>query len=995
MKSLFPSLFPKILSWPSCLSALFLTTTVSHAQTLTWTASTNRNLGTVTNWNPQRIPAANDILVFNSNTTTQNRTTTQDVVAGMTVSGLVFDAGGSAITGNPLTLSSIAANHTGANLSSRVNLNLTMLGGGQISAPVGLLAIGESCAATEPSGGICNAIIRTLALPGPGAVTFSGAGEIRVGSAMQGAGGVTVTGNNVNFDHNHTYTGDTTVSGRLRVYDDLASHVIVQSGGTLSGKGRMEGGVTLNAGGQIDPGFRVRNDNATLQIDGDLEVSTTSSSFVTLGFDIINGINDRIELFGSLRSLNTSGRIIIDLRSDDPLIPGDIGTLIDASGTLFSQNNTGTNRISFYLPDGTQLVSGQQIIYLGAAITFTWTNDQLSFRVADDLAASLGTASWRGTAATNPDRWSQMDNWTTSDRPLANGLGGRTLSFTNAATAARRVTINDLDTQFWALSFTSSAYQINVLTGSTAQLRLSGGIEATTTATGTNTIRQPLLLSRAQTFAVRGSSELQINAPINLAGSNLTLELDPASTAIAPRITSLGPISGSGSLTLRQTRPGALANTWFTFGGTQHSTFTGPTRIESGTVFLNARAPVPSISSRVSLSSSNIDIGGITGVTTANVIAQYDGQIADNANVFIHPGSKLTVMLEGMRSLDLDTAEVTASDLILTEGITASGQSKITANTLFIANDAIASHTVDVASGGHLTLNAPIAHTSPTPLTLRKTGTGVWEQTGLTDGTIDLQVGTLIARGSHASGTKIRMMQADTILRGDALVREIEQVRGGIIKPGLPTSSAAPLRVDFFLGHSNGVYQPEIFGSNGGRLLSIEGIADLGLIRLDPQFTAVPAIGSRTKILLFPAGSNWFGSTFATTEGLVLPHNSVFTTAQGRWRIEYPNSTGLQATASAVSLVRLAPEAVLPFQVGQFDFSRSIVTPNNLLLRIIASSGPANSGVEVIVETSPDLITWTALQGNERFTANASGLISAEFSDTVTTGKCFYRLAKP
>jgi hypothetical protein len=414
-------------------------------------------------------------------------------------------------------------------------------------------------------------------------------------------------------------------------------------------------------------------------------------------------------------------------------------------------------------------------------------------------------------------------------------------------------------------------------------------------------------------------------------------------------------------------------------------------------VFLNARTGAPDNEALAALSSTEVDVGSRFGVSTSAIVtALYNDQFNNNADVFVNTGSQLNLMTETLRRLSLTSSTVTASRLRISDDLTVQGACRLTATAL-IWDNPLPIHSVSVSSGGVFTSIAPLtALTTALPLVVYKTGPGTWDQTGLNSGTISVDEGTLITRGTYAAQTKVKLNNRNALLRGSNLIHEIEIARaGGTIQPGTSETPAQPLRTDYFLGHPAGIYKPSVFSPTSSSLLSIEFFADLGNTRLDVQFTALPAIGSRTKVLLFPTGANWQGSLLSTPQGITLADQTFFTAWGATWKITYPPSTGLQTTNTAVTLERVSPALLAPFKVQNFTITKSEKDPTHLLMTIIASSTPSNSGVTMIIESSRDLIHWTALPSTSPVVANAAGTINEAFEDVNTTGTCFYRLATP
>jgi uncharacterized protein (TIGR03790 family) len=109
-----------------------------------------------------------------------------------------------------------------------------------------------------------------LAAPGNLLNVTNPADRLTVSGSISGIGALTKTGSGVlTFSGSNSYTGSTAINaGDLAVNGSLASPVTVNSGGSLSGTGSLAS-VTVNAGGQFDPG----NSSGVIRISGNLTLS--------------------------------------------------------------------------------------------------------------------------------------------------------------------------------------------------------------------------------------------------------------------------------------------------------------------------------------------------------------------------------------------------------------------------------------------------------------------------------------------------------------------------------------------------------------------------------------------------------------------------------------------------------------------------------------------------------------------------------------------------
>jgi autotransporter-associated beta strand protein len=137
---------------------------------------------------------------------------------------------------------------------------------------------------------------------------------------ITGTGGFTQAGSGTTiFNLVNTYTGDTNVNaGTLaaNVSGTVSGSTIVQNGGTLAGDGGTFGNVTVKSGGAFSPGDPIGNPTATLTVNGNL-VLETSSNF-NVQFDVGAGYLDAITVNGDLNI--TIAPILNDPLPNDALL---------------------------------------------------------------------------------------------------------------------------------------------------------------------------------------------------------------------------------------------------------------------------------------------------------------------------------------------------------------------------------------------------------------------------------------------------------------------------------------------------------------------------------------------------------------------------------------------------------------------------------------------------------------------------------------------------
>ena len=153
----------------------------------------------------------------------------------------------------------------------------------------------------------------TGAIPKDSIIVINGAGTLAINRSsttkqnedfgrITGTGGFTQAGSGTTiFNLVNTYTGDTNVNaGTLaaNVSGTISGSTIVQNGGTLAGDAGTFGNVTVKSGGAFSPGDPIGNPTATLTVNGNL-VLETSSNF-NVQFDVGAGYLDAITVNGDL-----------------------------------------------------------------------------------------------------------------------------------------------------------------------------------------------------------------------------------------------------------------------------------------------------------------------------------------------------------------------------------------------------------------------------------------------------------------------------------------------------------------------------------------------------------------------------------------------------------------------------------------------------------------------------------------------------------------------
>lgn len=199
-------------------------------------SSPNANWNSLTNWNPDSLPAEGDDLVFPSANGQNNTNNFLTMVGSVT-----FTASGYTNCGNALVLNSGITN----NISAGTN-------NWQISTTLGA----ASTFTTTPGGTI--EVVGNITNSGY-LLTVDGAGSTLLDGIISGGGGFTKSGaGTATLTAANTYSGATTVgAGKLLVNGSTVagSAVAVNSGATLGGSGTVNG--TFAVSGTVAPGITI------------------------------------------------------------------------------------------------------------------------------------------------------------------------------------------------------------------------------------------------------------------------------------------------------------------------------------------------------------------------------------------------------------------------------------------------------------------------------------------------------------------------------------------------------------------------------------------------------------------------------------------------------------------------------------------------------------------------------------------------------------------
>ncbi|WP_169804297.1 autotransporter-associated beta strand repeat-containing protein [Sphingomonas mali] len=158
---------------------------------------------------------------------------------------------------------------------------------------------------------------------------------------ITGSGGLTLTGGGqLNLTGNSTYTGTTTIEdGTLKVNGAIVSSVLLGSGGTLGGNGRV-GSTTVN-GGRVGPG----NSIGRLTVSGDLAFGAGAVYEVEAN---AAGAADRIDVTGATSIASTA--TVQVLAENGNYNPRTDYTILTSAGGISGTFGSVTSNLAFLTP---------------------------------------------------------------------------------------------------------------------------------------------------------------------------------------------------------------------------------------------------------------------------------------------------------------------------------------------------------------------------------------------------------------------------------------------------------------------------------------------------------------------------------------------------------------------------------------------------------------------------------------------------------------------
>jgi fibronectin-binding autotransporter adhesin len=291
-----------------------------------WTGEgNNNNWTTAANWGGA-TPQANDPLVFDGTARLNN---TNDFAAGVSFSGMTFNAGAGAFTlsGNSITLTGDIINNSSQ--TQTINLPLLLSGGNRtVNTSVGIVVLGG---VIGESGGSCG-LVKT----GSSTLILSGTNVYTGGTTL--SGGTLAVGNDIALGSGALTINDGTTlqaSGGPRAFSNPITSANASFFVTCTQDLTLSGPIAADTST-----MRCITGAATLRFTGS---AARSFNELRIGNDI--GQTDKIELSGS-GSFNATDEIIGDWGSGDFSHTGGVNLLSHTLYLGYSPHGTGTYSLS-------------------------------------------------------------------------------------------------------------------------------------------------------------------------------------------------------------------------------------------------------------------------------------------------------------------------------------------------------------------------------------------------------------------------------------------------------------------------------------------------------------------------------------------------------------------------------------------------------------------------------------------------------------------------
>jgi fibronectin-binding autotransporter adhesin len=618
---------------------------------------------------------------YSGATTASAGTLDLDIAGGGAVPHDLTISGASTIVNEQL--SNQIADNSNVSLSTGATLNFGIPATGT-SDTIGTLTlagstvnIGNGGIVTITSGQLNGDATSNVGFSGTAKLISNGTGTATYAGNLSGTGTFDSQGPGVQILSGTVAAGvSIEISGGELQIDGTDNGVVqVDSGATLGGSGAINGLVTVQGGGKIDPGPAAGGTGQLSTLGGISYVSVTPTSIF------------HVDITGTTPGANGYDQVIATGQT-----VGLNGATLEFGGAFCALNGTqfdiitGASAIGGNLKFGGNTLTEGMIFDIGGNTLFKIT--YLGGAGHDVILTRMMVIDiWTGASQTS-NLWSDNLNWAKHTVPLPGDL----IEF--PGTALQRFNTNDLAAGFKVgeMDFLAGGFHISgnaILIGSGFQ-----NLGATTL----NVVSLDSTLTCNEYWKNTGAAFID-SGNVNMGTFSLTVD----DTGVGSTTKLAGGLLGStGGVT--KLGPGTLK-----FAGNTPNTYLGQTNVIAGTLVLaktNGFEPVPGVTS---LAGGTLVIGGSSGAPKSVIVQDlYDNQIAPTTTVQINPTGylDLTTAVDSIGTLDLFGGSINVGSI--------SGNLKLGGD-LFITSDTVIANKLTLIGAGPHTFNVPSGKTLTIP----------------------------------------------------------------------------------------------------------------------------------------------------------------------------------------------------------------------------------------------------------------------------------------